>query len=59
MLVYTISKHDLYQSGIEPARKVLNGPGENDTVDYPHIMAKILMELQNQTGNIIEGRNNI
>ena len=59
MLVYTISKRDLYQSGIEPGSKVLNSPSENDTVDYPLIMAKILMELQNQAGNIIEGRKNI
>lgn len=50
MLVYTISKSDLYKSGIEPTRKILDNSGEDQSVDYAYIFAKILMELTSNSG---------
>lgn len=52
MLVYTIRKDDLYASGIEPIREVLDIASENENVDFALVFAKILRELTAQTGNI-------
>lgn len=52
MLVYTIRKSDLYASGIEPTRKILDVVSENKNVDFALVMAKILRELTERTGNI-------
>jgi len=52
MLVYTIRKSDLYASGIEPTRKILDIAGENENVDFDLVLAKILRELTAQTGNL-------
>ena len=52
MLVYTIRKSDLYASGIEPTRKILDVVSENENVDFALVMAKILRELTERTGNI-------
>ena len=52
MLVYTIRKDDLYASGIEPIREVLDIASENENVDFALVLAKILRELTAQTGNI-------
>ena len=50
MLVYTIRKSDLYASGIEPTREILDIAGENE--NFTLVLAKILRELTAQTGNI-------
>lgn len=50
MLVYTISKSDLYQSGIEPTHKVLESSSADQNVNYAHIFAKILLELTSKSG---------
>lgn len=52
MLVYTIRKSDLYASGIEPTREVLDIASENENVDFAIVLAKILKEVAGQTGNI-------
>lgn len=52
MLVYTIRKSDLYASGIEPTREVRNMDSDNKNVDFALVMAKILRELTERTGNI-------
>ena len=52
MLVYTIHKSDLYASGIEPTREILDIASENENVDFTLVLAKILRELTAQTGNI-------
>ena len=52
MLVYTIHKSDLYASGIEPTREILDIASENEKVDFALVLAKILRELTAQTGNI-------
>lgn len=52
MLVYTIRKSDLYASVIEPTRKILDVVSENENVDFALVMAKILRELTERTGNI-------
>ena len=52
ILVYTIRKSDLYASGIEPTRKILDIASENENVDFALVLAKILRELTAQTGNI-------
>ena len=51
-VVYTIRKSDLYASGIEPTREILDIAGENENVDFTLVLAKILRELTAQTGNI-------
>ena len=55
MLVYTIRKSDLYASGIEPTREILDIASENENVDFALVFAKILKELTAQTGNITKG----
>ena len=45
-------KSDLYASGIEPTRKILDIASENENVDFTLVLAKILRELTAQTGNI-------
>lgn len=52
MFVYTIRKSDLYASGIESTRKILDVVSENENVDFALVMAKILRELTERTGNI-------
>ena len=52
MLVYTIRKSDLYASGIEPIREILDIASEHEKVDFALVRAKILRELTAQTGNI-------
>lgn len=52
MLVYTIRKSDLYASGIEPTQKILDVVSDNENVDFALVMAKILRELTERTGNI-------
>ena len=52
MLVYTIRQDDLYASGIEPTREILDIGSENEKVDFALVLAKILRELTAQTGNI-------
>ena len=52
-IVYTIRKSDLYASGIEPTREILDIASENEKVDFALVLAKILRELTAQTGNIL------
>lgn len=51
-LGYTVRKDDLYASGIEPTREILDIASENENVDFALVLAKILRELTAQTGNI-------
>ena len=49
---YVQTKSDLYASGIEPTREILDIASENENVDFALVFAKILRELTAQTGNI-------
>ena len=56
MFVYTIKKSDLYEGSVEPEMRYQDSDGDaNSSIDYIHIMAQILIDLDKRTSNITEG----